>query len=271
MSNISVVIPTYNRAHRIGAAIKSVLGQTRVFHELIIVDDGSSDQTEEVVKSFGDRRILFYRMSENRGAAAARNKGVELASSELIAFLDSDDTWLPEKLEKQVEYREMHRDFSMIYSRFYYREDSEDGYSPFSDIGNRKMEGNIYLELLERNVIGTPTVLVDKACFLKCGGFDASLRCLEDWEFAVRFAKHYLIGFVDESLTECYLERATSVSANYEEHFRVRFRMLKDHREALEQNGMLERLIVGLFSAAQDVGLEAFAKTCFRETFFPGL
>ena len=268
MHDISVIIPAWNRAHIIGNAIKSVLEQTYPFRELIVVDDASSDNTEEVVRSFADERIVYHRQAVNGGAAAARNAGVNLASSGIIAFLDSDDIWLPEKLEKQMAYWELHPDYSMIYSRFHYRADSEDGYAPFEGLEDRKMEGDLYLELLEKNVIGTPTMLVDRACFLECGAFDVSLRSLEDWEFAVRFAKDYLIGFVNESLTECYIEKATSISANMEEHLRVRFKMLKDHRAFLEQNGKLEYLIVGLFSVAQKAGLSGFAKKCFQETFF---
>lgn len=271
--NISVIIPTWNRAHKIVAAIDSVLAQSYGFYELIVVDDASTDHTDEVVRVYmeKDSRIRYHKQPVNGGAAAARNTGVQMSEADIIAFLDSDDIWLPEKLEKQMAYWELHPDYSLIYSKFRYREGSEGGYDPFADTDGKTMEGDLYLQLLESNVIGTPTVLVDKGAFLACGGFDESLRALEDWEFAVRFAKDYLIGFTDAYLTECMIERKTSVSADNEEHFRVRFRMLKDHREILEQNGKLEYLIAGLFSAAQQVGLGDFAKVCFRETFFPGI
>ena len=268
---VSAVIPTYNRAATIGRAINSVLAQTYPVRELIIADDGSTDDTEHIMRACEDDRIVYHRMPVNGGAATARNAGVRLASSPLIAFLDSDDVWMPDKLEKQMAYLETHPDCKLVYCKFRYHENSDDDYGPFRDLDGRKMEGDIRLELLERNTIGTPTVLVNRESFLSCGGFDDTLRSLEDWEFAVRFAKDNPIGFVDETLVECFLDRSSGISYNNEEHFRVRMKMLKDHREFLEQNGKLEYLIAGLFSAAARVGASDFVKTCFQETFFPEL
>lgn len=99
---VSVIIPTYNRAHLIGRAIKSVLNQTYKDFEIIIVDDGSTDKTEEVVKDFKDERVRYIRREKNKGGSAARNTGIKAARGEYIAFQDSDDEWLPEKLEKQM-------------------------------------------------------------------------------------------------------------------------------------------------------------------------
>lgn len=98
---VSVVIPTYNRAHLVGRAIQSVLNQTYQDFEIIVVDDGSTDNTEEVVKSFNDPRIRYIRHDQNRGGSAARNTGIKMARGEYIAFQDSDDEWLPEKLESR--------------------------------------------------------------------------------------------------------------------------------------------------------------------------
>jgi len=99
---VSVIISTYNRAHLIGRAIQSVLNQTYQDFEVIVVDDGSTDNTEEIVKSFNDPRIRYIRHEKNKGAAAARNTGIKAARGKYIAFQDSDDEWLPEKLEKQM-------------------------------------------------------------------------------------------------------------------------------------------------------------------------
>ena len=100
---VSVIIPTYNRAHLVGRAIRSVLNQTYQDFEIIVVDDGSTDNTEEVVKSFNDPRIRYIRHEKNRGGSAACNTGIRAARGEYIAFQDSDDEWLPEKLEKQMQ------------------------------------------------------------------------------------------------------------------------------------------------------------------------
>ena len=103
MAAVSVIITTYNRAHLVGKAIKSVLNQTFQDFELIVVDDGSTDNTEEVINSFNDTRIRYIRHKINKGGNAARNTGLRNSKGEYIAFLDSDDEWLPEKLERQLE------------------------------------------------------------------------------------------------------------------------------------------------------------------------
>lgn len=99
---VSAIIPTYNRAHLVGRAIKSALAQTWQDLELIIVDDGSNDNTESLVNSFDDPRIRYIRHNVNRGVAAARNTGIKAAKGEYLAFLDSDDEWMTDKLERQL-------------------------------------------------------------------------------------------------------------------------------------------------------------------------
>lgn len=113
---VSVVIPTYNRGNKLSQAIDSVLGQTMGAYELIVVDDGSNDDTESVVKSYSDARIKYLNHTENLGAGAARNTGIRYANGEFISFLDSDDTWDPKKLEKQIDrLRELPSDYIAIY------------------------------------------------------------------------------------------------------------------------------------------------------------
>jgi len=99
---VSVIIPTYNRAHLLDRAIRSVLDQTYQDFELIVVDDGSSDPTAEVIATFADPRIYYLRHEKNRGAAAARNTGIEASQGDYVAFLDSDCEWLPKKLLKET-------------------------------------------------------------------------------------------------------------------------------------------------------------------------
>ena len=103
LPKVSVVIPTHDRAHLVGRAIRSVLAQTFQDFEIIVVDDCSVDNTKEVVQSLADSRIRYLRHEINRGGSAARNTGIGAARGEWIAFLDSDDEWLPKKLEKQLE------------------------------------------------------------------------------------------------------------------------------------------------------------------------
>lgn len=99
---VSVIIPSYNRAHMLGTAINSVLAQVFQDWELIVVDDGSTDNTEEVVHAFGDERIRYIRQGRNSGASAARNRCLAVSRGRYVAFLDSDDEWFPEKLTRQM-------------------------------------------------------------------------------------------------------------------------------------------------------------------------
>ncbi len=107
---VSVILPTHNRAHLVGRAIRSAIGQSFEDLEVLVVDDGSSDDTEAVVRAIPDTRIRYLRREEQAGCSAARNFGMDAARGDHVAFLDSDDEWLPEKLERQLERLEMARD-----------------------------------------------------------------------------------------------------------------------------------------------------------------
>src|SRR3990172_2985097 len=111
---VSVVIPTYNSAQFIGEAVRSVLEQTYSHHEVIVVDDGSTDNSEDVLRLFGER--IQYIHQENRGPSAARNGGIRLAKGDYICFLDADDLWLPGELEVQVSFMGCHKDVGLVLS-----------------------------------------------------------------------------------------------------------------------------------------------------------
>ena len=163
---VSVIIPTYNRAHLVGRAIRSVLNQTYQDFEIIVVDDGSTDNTEEVVKSFNDPRIRYIRHEENKGAAAARNTGIKAAKGKFIAFQDSDDEWLPKKLEKQMEaFDNASPKVGVVYTGFWSIEGNVKRYSLNKEIVHK--EGDIHSQILQGNFIGTPAAVVKKACFKK--------------------------------------------------------------------------------------------------------
>jgi len=117
---VSIILPTRNRCHLIRGAVESVLNQTFSDIEVIIVDDGSTDKTAQVVTNLNDRRIRYERLNESRGAPVARNIGISLAKGEYIAFQDSDDEWLPQKLEKQMQAFEVSKpEVGVIYTGFY--------------------------------------------------------------------------------------------------------------------------------------------------------
>jgi len=200
---ISVVVPTYNRAHMLGRSIRSILAQTFQDFEIIVVDDGSTDDTQKVVRSFGDRRIRYVQHDENKGEAAARNTGIRLAKGEYIASQDSDDEWLPEKLAKQVEVLDNSPpDVGVVYTGFWKSHDGRKTYIPFSWV--KHPNGNIHKQLLRGNFIGSPVTLIRKGCFEKVGMFDERLANVVDWEMWIRISKYYHFRYVAEPLVIAY-------------------------------------------------------------------
>lgn len=211
---VTIILPTYNRAHLVSRAVTSVLNQTYQDFELIIVDDCSIDNTEEIIENFckQDQRVICIKHSRNKGGNAARNTGIKAARAEYIAFQDSDDEWLPGKLEKQVELLEnMSRDEAgVVYTAFWRIEGKDKTYNP-GNIKNK--EGNIQAELLKGNFITTPSVLIKKECFEKAGLFDEDFPRLQDWEMWLRVAKYYHFKYINEPLLNSYYY-ADSISAN---------------------------------------------------------
>lgn len=208
---VSVVIPTYDRGHVIRRALHSVLNQTYRNLEVIVVDDGSTDDTETIVKSFGDARVRYIRHEVKQGAAVARNTGIRLASSEFIAFQDSDDEWLCEKLEKQmVIFQRAGDEVGVVYTGFVRLEDNRASYWPQRII---KKSGHILESLLHRNFVTTQAVVVRRECFAKAGLFDEQLPRFQDWELFIRIAEHYAFVCIDEPLLIAF-HSATSITAD---------------------------------------------------------
>jgi len=196
---VSVVIPAYNRAHSIGQAIQTVLNQTYQDLEIIVVDDGSSDNTEGVVRGLKDIRIRYIRHEKNKGATAARNTGIKAAKGEYIAFQDSDDEWLPQKLEKQMKvFEKVPPKVGVVYTGFLRIVNGKKEYIPYSWVVQK--EGDIHKELLKGSFITTPSLVVRKKCFEKAGMFDERLPRLQDWELVLRLSKYYDFKFIEEPL-----------------------------------------------------------------------
>jgi glycosyltransferase involved in cell wall biosynthesis len=189
---VSVVIPTYNRASLIPAAIESVLGQTYKNIELIIVDDGSTDNTQEVLSGYGDRvRVV---LQENRGPAIARNRGIAVAKGDIIAFLDSDDQWLPTKLERQVESLRVagpEVTCSLCNCTVYYANGKQTSTFAIADM-IPDCETGIWLNpvevLLNRFVMFNQAVAIRREVLERVGYFDETLRFGEDYDLPFRLA-----------------------------------------------------------------------------------
>jgi glycosyltransferase involved in cell wall biosynthesis len=186
---VSVVIPTYNRGHLLPRAIQSVLAQTFSDFELIVVDDGSTDHTIEVVRGFADPRIRWLGDTMNRGPSAARNKGVREARCGLVAFLDSDDEWLPRKLDLQVARLDADPDprTAVAYCRVCTYDDLTQ--RPVHEFGEPR-EGALFHDLLTGwHPVTTSLFLVRRAALLEVDGFDETLLCGEDYDLWLRLAQ----------------------------------------------------------------------------------
>ncbi len=244
---VSVIIPTYNRQDKLLKSINSVLEQTYSNIELIIVDDASTDNTRELVESIKDDRVRYICLSQNMGAAGARNEGVKAATSNVIAFHDSDDVWRPDKLEKQMDYLKKNPEYVMVYCAYqYHKEDMTLRMPPEKCEGT---EGCIFPWLLIRNTIGTPTVVMKKDVFMELGGFNSNLRCLEDWEFAVRLSEKHSIGYVDEILMDAHFSGG-SVSSQTAHYFETRCYMIAEFKQQLTEYKLFDVVVKDLFNKA---------------------
>jgi glycosyltransferase involved in cell wall biosynthesis len=193
---VSVVIPVFNCANFIGDAVESVLCQTLKPIEIIVVNDGSTDNTNDILKKYSGKIICIQQ--ENRGPASARNNGIRNAKGEFIAFLDSDDIWVPNKLERQMEVFLRNPDLAMVYSRCV-DFDSEDGTS-LANSPTSVYSGEIFEKLLTESFIPLPSVVVRSWILTAVGMFDESLITAEDNNLYLKIAKTWHIFGLDEVL-----------------------------------------------------------------------
>jgi glycosyltransferase involved in cell wall biosynthesis len=199
---VSVVIPTYNCAHFLGEAIQSVLDQTFQDFEIIVIDDGSTDNTPEVASAFPVR----YLHQENQGVSATNNRGIELSRGEYILSLDSDDVLLKDALEKGVEVLDRHPEVGFSYGQAYMMD--ENGHI-FRVRKSSFLEGSAIVdskeqvrELLFFNRITTSTVMMRRHCLDEVGGFHEELTNFEDHHLFIRLAKRYPVAYIAEPLVK---------------------------------------------------------------------
>lgn len=254
---VSIIIPTYNRENVIERAINSILKQTYTSYEIIVVDDGSADNTKDVIEKIQDSRIRYIALQENQGVAHARNIGIQGAKYEYIAFLDSDDEWLPNKLELQMmKMLNASEKYGLVYCRMsgLLRDGKNRFVCPHQDYVKEILEGDLFKPLLMQNVIGTPAMLVRKECLEQVGGFKEALKCLEDWELILRIAKKWKIGFVDKILVEVH-KSAGSVSTNIAWYLVARCYMVSLYRQEITEIGAMDKMKAEILSVAKDANL----------------
>ncbi|WEG13300.1 glycosyltransferase family 2 protein [Pullulanibacillus sp. KACC 23026] len=201
--SVSIILPVYNRESSIQRAVDSILEQTYQDFELIIIDDASSDQTGELIKAYKTDKIYYIRLEKNVGAAAARNVGIKAARYEWLSFHDSDDTWHPEKLEKQVALIDPKDEHPpIIYCSFFREKSGKREYIP--EPSPFPKEGDILKSLLIRNFISTQTVLLRKDYLTDVGLFDEEMPRFQDWELWIRLAQKYSFRWLDEPLVNVF-------------------------------------------------------------------
>ncbi|WP_293132070.1 glycosyltransferase family 2 protein [Microcoleus sp. bin38.metabat.b11b12b14.051] len=216
---ISVIIPAYNAEEFIAKTLDSVLSQTYQNIEILVVNDGSTDTTAEIVESFAqkDRRIILLQQS-NAGVAAARNLAIQKSQGEYIAPIDADDIWYPQNLEKQVECLiESEPSVGVVYS---WSVDINEQDLLTGGFYNSTIAGEVYTALVYKYFIGNASSsLIRRACFEKIGGYNCQFKLenaqgCEDWELHLRIAEHYEFQVVPEYLVG-YRQIASSMSCNY--------------------------------------------------------
>jgi glycosyltransferase involved in cell wall biosynthesis len=198
---VSVIIPTYNRSALLSKTIRSVLSQTFQDYEIIVVNNSSTDDSVEMIRSLKDPRIRVFEISNGGVIAKSRNLGLRNAQGKYIAFLDDDDMWVPEKLEKQAAYLDKHLEYQMVYSEVW-RIDENDVRKELMPVNRKTKEGDLSEELLKGNFIPQLTVMIRRE-LLETVGFlneDPGLRTIEDYEYWLRAGLRYKIGFINEPL-----------------------------------------------------------------------
>lgn len=206
---VSIIIPTFNRAKTIGPVVESALAQTYREIEVIVVDDGSSDDTAEVLRPYLDRIQFIYQ--ENAGPSAARNRGASMAKGEVLAFLDSDDFWLPEKIEKQVAiFDSGGADLCCVICSAAVKNADGTLLGNTFEMSGLKMPvaqgiwSNPQEVLATRFVLFNQVVAVRRRCFDQVGGFNPKLRLLEDYELAMKLSTLGPWGVIQEPLVVKY-------------------------------------------------------------------
>lgn len=208
MPRVSVIIPTYNRENFVSDTIESVLGQTYKDFEVIVVDDGSTDSTIQKLEKYNSKIKLIQQTNSER--AVARNNGASNSSGEYIAFVDSDDVWKNNKLEKQVEVLDNQKDTILTYSSCL-RIDDKGRKIKTAKRQNRGYTGNVFEKLLLRNFVVSATPLLRREYFEKTDGFKTKYIPYEDWECWIRLSTLGNFYFIKEPLAYYRIHDTQSV------------------------------------------------------------
>ncbi len=270
---VSVVIPTHNRANMITRAMESILHQTYDNWEMLVVDDCSTDETPAKVKAYlNDQRIQYLRMEKRSGACAARNKGIENAKGEFITFLDSDDEYLPQKIELQVKcFQESQVPNVGVISCG--REDYRNGVKYFEWIP--KIKGNIVNNLLQKDRVGagTPFLMTRRDILVKHNIlFDPEMPAGQDWDFLIRVSRHVAFDFVPQPLVRVYHHSDERIYTNDRAILAVE-KQYNKYRHLLVQNArihdrfVLKMAVMNYVYGHADTAVQLLQNKMFNKSF----
>lgn len=252
---VSVIVPTFNRVDFLREALTSVEAQTWRNFELIVVDDGSSDATPALREAFPEAR--WFRRESNGGVSSARNLGIDAARGQFICFLDSDDLWTEDKLQKQMRWMEAHPESQVCYTdEIWIRRGVR--VNPMNK--HQKFSGDIFERSLELCIISPSSVLMRAALFGAVGRFDEALEVCEDYDLWLRIAARYPVDFIDDKLIVKRGGHADQLSRKHWGMDRWRVRAIEKiiHEPALSKSK--RRLAVQALSKKCDVLISGFSK-----------
>lgn len=232
MPKVTVIIATYNAIAYLPSTVDSVIQQTFTDFEVLIVDDGSTDETVEWVSKLVDPRVRLISQA-NQGVAVARNQGIMGAQGEYVAFLDADDLWEPTKLEKQVKCLEENPQVGLVNTSIV---NIDEQGKPLGAVNASDIEGNVLKYIVEENLILCGSApMVRRSCLEAVQGFDQKLMSAEDWDLWIRLAARYDFAVVREPLV-LYRQHLNSKSNNIERHLKHRLKVIDKTFETVARN-----------------------------------
>lgn len=229
---ISVIIPTFNRHESIRKAIHSVLKQTYQDVECLVVDDGSTDDTEAIVKTIKDSRVNYIRYEKNQGACYARNVGIEQALGEYIAFQDSDDDWSDAKLEKQLQYL-LDSGADLVFCQLESKYNNKTAYYP----SNKYKEGKVSYQQAMCSFMSSTQTFLGKAECIRAIKFDEEMLRFQDWDFLIRFTHDYNVYYQKQPFAIQQIGM-DSISNNPKKGYVAVCRMIDKYAEEMDKKSL---------------------------------
>lgn len=223
MDTVSVIIPVYNRDYSLRDAIESVIIQSYKPSEIIVIDDGSFFNIEDILKNYKSH-IKFIKLNNNKGVSSARNEGIKNATGDYIAFLDSDDIFLPKKIETQLKFMQDNNFLISHTNEFWYKKDRYINQGKTND----RYGGDILDKILDKCRISPSSLMVHKSIFDNVGLFNEDLKVCEDYEFSMRVALKYNVGYLKNKLIIKRAVEENSLSASIKHIEYIRYNILND-------------------------------------------